>query len=74
MKEASETYILGNRNSMFIPNLCDDRLINYLYLYSEVGSLLDSLNLEITNNLFMFLRTISETHVLTSEYFVNNEF
>lgn len=67
MKEASEEYILAQKNSLFVPNLCDDRLINYFYLYSEVGGLLDSLNKNIINELFLFLRTIGESHTLTSE-------
>lgn len=72
IKEASENYILEHKNSLFVPNLCDDRLINYIYLYSEVGVLLKTFNKSITNQLFVFLRTISDTQFLTSKYFAED--
>lgn len=63
---ACESYILTNQNSMFVPNLCDDRLISYLYLYSEVGSILEStLDGSIVNFFFEFLHTAGGGQLLT---------
>lgn len=68
IRAACEAYILPNQNSMFVPNLCDDRLISYLYLYSEVGSVLESTLLpEIVEFYFVFLRTASEGQFLTGK-------
>lgn len=68
IREACEAYILTNRNSMFVPNLCDDRLISYLYLYSEIGSIPDlALHEEIMEFFFIFLRTAAEGQLLTGK-------
>lgn len=61
MRTAAEEYILGNQSTIFIPNLCDDRLLSHLYLYSEVASITDrNLNIDIANFAFKFLKTTSE--------------
>lgn len=67
LEQASETYILAHQNSIFIPDLCDDRLISYMYLYSEVGSIMDhDMNPDVSEFIFRFLRTIADGQLLTS--------
>lgn len=67
LEHASETYILAHQNSIFVPDLCDDRLISYLYLYSEVGSIMDhDMNADVSEFIFRFLRTIADGQLLTS--------
>lgn len=69
IRGACESYILTNLNSMFVPNLCDDRLISYLYLYSEIGSIPDlALHDEIVDFFFVFLRTAAEGQLLTGTH------
>lgn len=69
MKKSAELYILTNQNAFFVPNLCDIRLISYLYLYSEVASITErNVNIEIANFAVRFLKTISETQNIVCEY------
>lgn len=71
IRNSCENYIQLNRNSMFIPNLCDDRLISYLYLYSEVSSILEStLHSEIVDFFFIFLQTAADGQMLTGNLFI----
>lgn len=66
IRTACETYISQNKNSMFVQNLCDDRFISYVYLYSEVASVLEStLESEIVDFFFEFLHVAGEGKVLT---------
>lgn len=68
IRNSCETYITANQNSLFVANLCDDRLISYLYLYSEVSSVLEStLQSDIVDFYFLFLQTAAEGQMLTSE-------
>lgn len=68
IRDACESYILSNRNTMFVKDLCDDRLISYLYLYSEVGSIPGMmLHDEIVNFFFVFLETAAEGLLLTGK-------
>lgn len=68
IQTACENYIEPNRNSVFVPNLCDDRLISYLYLYSEVSSILEStLHSEIVDFFFLFLQTAADGKLLTGK-------
>lgn len=61
MNAAAEAYILANQNAIFIPNLCDDRLLSYMYLYSEVASITDrNVNVEIADFALKYLKAISE--------------
>lgn len=65
---ACETYILTNRNTTFVPNLCDDRLISYMYLYAELATVPNmTLHDEIIEFFFVFLRTAAEGQLLTGE-------
>lgn len=68
IRNACESYILANRNSMFVQNLCDDRFISYIYLYSELGSILEStLQPEIIKFFFSFLDVVGNGQVLTGK-------
>lgn len=70
IRNACETYILNNKNSMFVHDLCDDRFISYVYLYSELGSLLEStLHPDIINFFFEFLRIVGDGKVLSGTHF-----
>lgn len=69
MKKSAELYILTNQNAFFVPNLCDNRLISYLYLYSEVASITErNVNIEIANFAVRFLKTISEAQNIVCKY------
>ena len=68
LKETSEQYILENLKSMFVPHLCDDRLMSFLFLYSEVASVMDQpVNFKIPQFLFSFLRTVCDEQIITGE-------
>lgn len=61
MKNAAEAYILSNQNAIFVPNLCDGRLLSFMYLYSEVVSITNrNVNIEVANFAFKFLKTTAE--------------
>lgn len=65
-----ESYIFANQNSMFVQNLCDDRFISYVYLYSEIASVLQStLHPDIVNFFFSFLHVVGNKQQLTGELF-----
>lgn len=65
-----ESYIFANQNSMFVQNLCDDRFISYVYLYSEIASVLQStLHPDIINFFFTFLHTVGNKQQLTGEFY-----
>lgn len=71
MRKTCESYILDNRNTMFVQNLCDDRFISYIYLYSEIGSVLSStLNKEIVDFFFSFLDIVGKGQVLTGILYI----
>lgn len=62
MQSASEDYILKNKNSLYVPNLVDNRLLSYLYLYSEVASILEyNINHDIADLAFEFLIKATES-------------
>lgn len=66
VEEASEEYILANHKSLYIPHLCDDRLMSYLFLYSEVASIMNHpINEDIPQFLFAFLQAIFDSKILT---------
>lgn len=63
-----ESYIFANQNSMFVQNLCDDRFISYVYLYSEIASVLQStLHPDVINFFFSFLHVVGNKQQLTGE-------
>lgn len=69
LRNVCESYIHGNRNLIFVPDLCDSRLVNYAYLYSEIGSVISTpLDPDIIGFFLSFLDTVSKKHVLTGEY------
>lgn len=69
IRNSCESYIFANRNSMFVQNLCDDRFISYIYLYSELGSILEStLHSEIIEFYFSFLDVVGKGQVLTGKF------
>lgn len=66
MRNTCESYIFANQNSMFVQNLCDDRFISYVYLYSEIAAVLQSkLHPDIVNFFFQFLHTVGSKQQLT---------
>lgn len=66
VRNTCESYIFANQNSMFVQNLCDDRFISYVYLYSEIASVLQSkLHPDIVNFFFLFLHSIGNKQQLT---------
>lgn len=66
LRNKCESYIFDNQNSMFVQNLCDDRFISYVYLYSEIASVLQStLHPDIVNFFFTFLHTVGSKQTLT---------
>lgn len=75
VRNACESYIFANRNSMFVQNLCDDRFISYIYLYSELGSILEStLHPEVINFFFSFLDVVGKGQVLSGNFRSRNNF
>lgn len=61
IERAAGEYILSHRNIFFVPNLCDERLISYLYVYAEIASVMDhEVNTEIAELALTFLKMMTD--------------
>lgn len=68
IRNKCESYILANQNAMFVQNLCDDRFVGYVYIYSEIASVLKStLHSDIVDFFFSFLQIVGNKQVLTGK-------
>lgn len=74
IERSAGEYILSHRNIFFVPNLSDERLISYLYVYSEIASILDyDVNTEIAELALIFLKMMTDGTKVAGKYNVVHE-